>query len=378
MNVLIAPNAFKNSLPASDVAEAIKTGLQQSNLNAAYHTFPVGDGGDGTGKLLTQKLEAEEITCYVKDPLGRTVQSVMGFVSSSKTAIIEMASASGLRLLKSKERDPLHASSIGTGELIRIALEKQAKKIILAIGGSATVDGGVGILQVLGVRFLDKNGKDLKGVPETLVDLDRIDTTNADQRMRNCELVILCDVLNPLLGPTGAARVFGPQKGASQEVVEKLESCLKRLADVVKKDLRLDIGSLKHGGAAGGTGAMLHAIFNASLRNGIEYFLDVTRFTDYVKNSDIVITGEGSIDDQTLQGKAPFGVSVKARLENVPVIAVAGQVPLNPSDMLRKHFDVLFSIQRGADSLEESIAVTKENLIRTSCDIGNLLAISRY
>jgi len=378
MRILIAPNAFKNSLTAPEVAEAIKTGLEQSNLNAVYECFPLGDGGDGTGALISARLEAKQITCFVTDPLGRTIQSWIGFHSATRTAIIELASASGLRMVKLPERNPMISNSYGTGELIRIALDHGARKIILAIGGSATVDGGVGILQALGVRFLDKNLKDLKNIPESLVNLDSIDAANVDQRMLSCELVVLCDVSNPLLGDTGAARTFGPQKGASSSDVESLEASLRQLASVTMKSLGKDISSIKFGGAAGGAGAMLYAVFLAKLLNGFDQFFHLTGLNEALVNSDLVITGEGAIDEQTLMGKAPYGIALKANEQNIPVIALAGQVPHAVSDDLQKNFAAIVSIQHSPTSVDESIRLTRVNLVRTACAIGNLLAIGTY
>jgi glycerate 2-kinase len=378
MRILIAPNAFKNSLSADEVAESVKSGLEQSNLNAVYECFPIGDGGDGTGTLLNARLGAKKITCYVQDPLGRTIQSFIGFHSQTRTAIVEMAAASGLRLLKAGERNPMRCTSFGTGELLRIALDQNPKKIILAIGGSATVDGGIGILQALGIRFLDHEGKDLRDLPERLVELQTIDLTNADVRMRNCELIVLCDVSNVMLGPDGAARIFGPQKGASPTGVVKLEDGLRQLALVTKQLLQKDIGALKYGGAAGGTGAMLHAVFNAKLVNGIDHFIELTGFDRSLATADLVITGEGRIDEQTVHGKGPWGIASRAKAKNLPVIALGGQVPAKPGEQLSEAFDVIISIQHGPISVEESIGQARHNLIRTAFAIGNLLAIGSH
>lgn len=372
--VVIAPNAFKNSLSAPDVADAIRNGLEQSSLNAVYETFPIGDGGDGTGTLLAKQLGARQVAAFVNDPLGRTVQSGFWIVPGSKTAIIEMASASGLRLVNRAERDPLRSSSYGTGELIRHALDNQVKKILLCIGGTATVDGGVGMLQALGVRFLDANRQDLRNIPESFVSLEFVDASNADARLRACEIDILCDVSNPLLGESGAAAVFAPQKGASPSDVQKLEAGLRKLSEVIRRDIGVDIASMTHGGAAGGAGAALYAFFGARLKDGTDYFLDITRFSDLLPNTDILITGEGSIDQQTLNGKAPFGVAKRAKLIDVPVIAIAGSVPATPDREMKKYFDVLISIQNGPATLEDAVRGTRDNIVRTACAVGNLLA----
>jgi len=374
MHILIAPNAFKNSLDATSVAEAIKRGLTQSNLTCTFTIFPVGDGGDGTASLLLQKLKSKLIPAEVHDPLGRKIKSSFGLIDDGKTAVIEMADASGLRLLRREEYDPMHATTFGTGELIRSALDQGVKKIILGVGGSATVDGATGILQCLGIQFLDMNLRPLENLPQDLLSLDHIDITNLDKRASNIELVILCDVDNLLLGKNGAAAVFGPQKGASESDVNKLDAALKKLRDITYTQKEIDIANIKSGGAAGGTAAGLSAFLGAKLVNGIEYFLDITLFDEALDQADIVITGEGSIDLQTLQGKAPFGVARRAKEKNVPMIAVAGQIPLEPNSELQQYFDVLMPINNGLTNIEEALRNTARNLERTGEMIGNLLA----
>jgi glycerate kinase len=228
MHILIAPNAFKNSLSASAAAEAIRLGLMQSGLPCSTECFPIGDGGDGTASLIIKSLNGYYIETQASDPLGRKIKTSFGFIEGGKTAVIEMADISGLKLLQEQERDPLRASSFGTGELIRLALEKGVGKIILGIGGSATVDGGCGILRALGVRFLDRSKKELTGLPENLFQLHAVDLSGIDKRIFATELIVLCDVSNILLGEKGAAAVFGPQKGASASEVELLENGLRR------------------------------------------------------------------------------------------------------------------------------------------------------
>ncbi|GGB13185.1 glycerate kinase [Puia dinghuensis] len=358
MNILIAPNAFKNSLPADGAATAILLGLQQSRLHFTGECFPVGDGGDGTGDLLIKKLGGVVLEAPVRDPFGRERQATFGFIPASETAIIEMANASGIRLLKKTELDPLRALSTGTGDLIRAALDQNARHIIIGMGGSATVDGGAGILTALGVRFTD----------------EAIDTSGLDPRLAATELTILCDVDNPLLGPRGAAAVFGPQKGASPHAVQQLEANLQRLADNIYKTTGKDITTIPSGGTAGGAAAGLYGVLNASLVNGIEYFLQLTGFDDALQHSDLVITGEGSIDEQTLRGKAPFGVALHAKHAGIPVIGLAGKLPQNTT-RLDDYFDVLLSISRRLVPPAEAIKHTAANLTATSRALGNLLAL---
>ena len=377
MHILIAPNAFKNSLDASKVAIAIEQGLKLSKLECTTERFPIADGGDGTGSLIIEKCNGVIIEKEVHDPLGRKIKAHFGLIENGKTAVIEMADASGLRLLKKEELNPLKTSSFGTGELIKSALDNGANKIIIAMGGSATVDGGCGILRALGIVFLDADGGNLLATPEGLVNLARIDNSKLDPRIADCEIVILCDVNNKLLGEQGAASVFGPQKGASADDVQVLETFLKNFAAISLAQTGIDMTDIKHGGAAGGATAGLHAWLNAKLVNGIDYFLSLTNFDEALERSDIVITGEGSIDNQTLQGKGPYGVALKAKNKNIPVIGLAGKIPVEPDAELQRHFDVLLSINNEPVEIPEAMANTEKNLIRTTTLIGDLIAIRR-
>ena len=284
MQILIAPNAFKNSLEADEVALAIKRGAGSSGLEGEFRCFPVGDGGDGTGKLLLDHCQGEILQRKVHDPIGREIVSSFGLMDGGQTAVIEMANASGLRLLTANELNPLRASSYGTGELILHALDNGASQIILCIGGSATVDGGVGILSALGFQFLNKKGQPLNNIPETLTELDFLDLSKIDTRINNCKFIVLCDVDNILLGEHGAAAVFGPQKGASQNDVSLLDASLTKLRDVVFQQTGKDIALLKGGGAAGGIAASLGVLLNAQLVNGIDYFF-VTHFDRALENA---------------------------------------------------------------------------------------------
>lgn len=371
--ILIAPNALKHSLDAPEAALAIQQGFQQSRLNCVCECFPVGDGGDGTGELVIQKLNGSRITSQVNDPFGNPIDASFGLVNEGQTAVIEMANASGIRLVRTEDLNPLQATSYGTGELIKLALDKGISKLVLAIGGSATVDGGTGILRALGIRFLDETGYEL-ATPEQLSDLARIDTAGLDERLRQCEITILCDVDNMLLGPEGSAAVFGPQKGATPQMVQQLDAILARFAKLAYQQTGIDIATLKHGGAAGGVAAGLHTFLKAKLVNGIDFFLEFTNFDQSVSRADLVITGEGSIDEQTLQGKGPYGVAYQAKLRKLPVIGLAGKIPLEPSEQLNKYFDMLLAIGNGPTDLSNALASTRTNLIRVGTQVGNLLA----
>ena len=334
MRILIAPNAFKHSLTAEEVASAISSGFQESRLDCVCECFPIGDGGDGTAELIIKKNHGEIVNVEVSDPLGRKIIASFGLIEEGKTAVIEMANASGLRLLGSHELNPLRATSTGTGEQMKIALSKGARRIIIGMGGSATVDGASGMLKALGVRFLDRDGFELKNLPEDLIELASIDLSGIDERMMEAEVVVLCDVDNLLLGDKGAAAMFGPQKGASAEDVSVLDKALAKFSEVAFQHTGRNMSSVNYGGTAGGASAGLYACLNAKLVNGIEHFLQLTDFDSALENADLVITGEGSIDEQTLQGKGPFGVAYRAKLKNKPVIALAGKVPLEKNEPL--------------------------------------------
>lgn len=374
MNILIAPNAFKNSLGAKEVAAAIQQRLQQSRLNCNCICFPIGDGGDGTGELIVNKCGGISTGTAAHDPLGRLIQTSIGYIDAGKTAVVEMANASGIRLLHQHELNPLHASSYGTGEQIKIALDNGVNKIIMAMGGSATVDGGVGMLQALGVRFLDADGSELKDVPYELMRLASIDIGKVEKRIHRCQIVILCDVNNYLLGTNGAAHVFGPQKGASADDVVVLEKALGQFAVITKMITGKDITNIKRGGTAGGAAAGLYAFLQADLVNGIDYFLDITGFDKALASADVVITGEGSIDEQTLQGKGPYGVAQQAGLKGIPVIALAGKTDFYQDSLLYEYFKMVININKEPFDVATALENTGINLISTSRELGNLLA----
>lgn len=377
MHILIAPNAFKNSLSAEAAAAAILLGLEQSRLRFTAECFPVGDGGDGTGDLLMTRLGAKKISVPARDPFGRARTTYYGLSAGPTvptTAIIEMANASGLRLLAPQELAPLHAASWGTGDLIRSALENGAKRILVGMGGSATVDGGTGILSALGVRFLDGNGRELTDLPAGLPRFATIDTKDLDPRLKGVELSVLCDVDNPLLGPHGAAAVFGPQKGANPQDVQQLEQILQRFALIIQQQLGIALADLPKGGAAGGAAAGLYGVLGARLVDGIDYFLNLSGFDKALERADWVITGEGSLDEQTLKGKGPFGVAKAAKSKGLPVIALAGRLPREQSPLLKDYFDVLLPINHEASPLTDALPYTGANLTATARAIGNLLA----
>jgi glycerate kinase len=377
MHILIAPNAFKNSLTATDAALAIEEGLMNSKLICTCECFPIGDGGDGTAELIFQRQGGKRIEKEVRDPFGRPITASFGLVDEGRTAVIEMADASGLRLLKGETLNPLLATSYGTGQLIKYALDEKVKRIIIGLGGSATVDGGIGMLKALGVRFLDKDSSEITLMPDSLFRLQGLDLTGLDNRIRECGIIAMCDVDNKLLGERGAATIFGPQKGASLRDVLSLEEGLSKMRDIVLRDLGRDMGVIQYGGAAGGVAAGLSVFLDAQLVNGAAYFLKLTGFEKKLASADLIITGEGCIDEQTLQGKGPFAVAQLAKEKNLVVIGLAGRVPEGGNKAFREWFDVLLSIGSGPIDIDIAMLYTKENLVRMGREIGNLLAFRK-
>jgi glycerate 2-kinase len=372
MKIVIAPNAFKNALSAEEVADAIQSGLATSGLDAEFINFPIGDGGDGTGSLLAKHLHAHWVDVEVNDPRGKVIRSGFSHAEKDKIAIIEMADASGLRLLNRRELNPLHASSFGTGQLIEAALLKDVNKIILCVGGSATIDGGAGALQALGVKWIDKKGGEIIDIPFGLNEVVSFDARELDKKIYKVEIALLCDVGNPMVGERGAAKIFGPQKGASKEQVHQLEIGLHQLADVVLDNRKMSIHNIKHGGAAGGIAAVFYGLLGATLYNGIDYFLDITGFESVLRDADLVITGEGIIDQQTIEGKGPFGVAVRAKNSQARVIALAGQIL--SEEKLRLFFDELICINPEISADESAIPMTCDRLIECSRALGRKIA----
>lgn len=376
MNIVIAPNAFKGSLTATEAANCIAEGLRKSQLACLLTLAPIADGGDGTASLLAEKFRSQKIITRVHNSIGDEIEAGFWWVEEKKTAIIEMANASGLRLLETGKLDPLHSNSFGTGELIHSALDRGAEKIWIGLGGSATTDGGTGLLRAIGVHFLDKEEKEITDLPVGLTELESIDNSELDCRLQTCKVTVLCDVKNYLLGKNGTASVFAPQKGANPSEVKTLENCLRRFTEITKRSPGKDMSTLRFGGAAGGIAAGLSAFLDATLVSGIEFFLDTIDFDEYLKKADLVITAEGSLDAQTMEGKGPFGVAQRARLKNIPVIALAGQIPLQTGNKLREYFYSILPINNAPNTIETAIKNTAINLQRTAFEVGNLLSVN--
>lgn len=372
MKVVIAPNSFKGSLNAFKVALAIQKGLQKSELDAECELFPIADGGDHTLEVFQNWLGGTVHTSEVAGPMSQKIEADWVFVEDGKTAVIEMAKSSGLSLIEKDDLDPLKATSFGTGQLIISALDTGAEKIILGLGGSATVDGGLGILQALGAELIDKNKSLIGNSFNPIMELSDISIEKVDPRVFDVELLILCDVENPLLGTNGAAHIFGPQKGAGPKKVEILEKSMAHFNDIIFKKTGEDYAALKGAGAAGGIAVSLKAFFNASIVNGVDFLLEKMNFEENLKNADLLITAEGKVDHQTLQGKGPFGVAQMAKNYSIPSIILAGKA--DNFHQLNQGFDAVFPITNGPLTLSEAMDRTAQDLEETSCQIGNLLA----
>ncbi len=372
MNILIAPNAYKECLSAPEAAKAIATGVREASPSSNCMIIPLADGGDGTVDALVSANDGEYIKLQVNDPLMRPVQAKYGLIDDGSTAVIEMAEASGLRLLQESEKNPLKTSTYGTGELIVDALKRGAKQIIIGIGGSATTDAGIGMAAALGYRFLDANGNELSPHGESMRRIVKIDTTHILQACFNAEIKIACDVTNPLLGTQGAAQVYGPQKGASPEMVNELETGLKNIADCIQQTLGISVHTITGGGAAGGLGAGLMAFCRAEIHSGFELISSITNLEEAIKTCDLVFTGEGKIDPSTAFGKVPHGVAMLAKKYNKPVTAFAGIINGNLDKLYEDGMTAVFAIQDGPLSLQESMARADELLHNTAFQVMKL------
>ena len=326
MKIVIAPDSFKGNLSALEVANLIEKGIRRVYSKAEIVKVPMADGGEGTVRSLVDATKGRIIKREVTGPLGKRVKASYGILGDKKTAIIEMASASGLPLVPKSKRNPLLTTTYGTGELIKAALDRGCGKIIVGIGGSATVDGGAGMAQALGVRLLGKKGREIGFGGGALGNLERIDISKMDERIKKTEVLVASDVDNPLTGPKGAARVYAPQKGATPSMVKRLEKNLKRYALIIKRDLKKDIKDIPGTGAAGGLGAGLIAFLNAKIRLGVDIVIETIGLEKNLKDTDLVITGEGKMDSQTIYGKTPIGVAKIAKRYNIPVIAIVGEI----------------------------------------------------
>jgi glycerate kinase len=357
MKILIAPDKFKCSLGAKAVAENIAAGLREKLPEAQPQILPVADGGEGTAEVICAALEGNWIECTAHDSLGRAINAHYAWIDHRKLTIIEMSEAAGLRRLSESERDPLRGTTSGVGEMLLDAASRGAREIVIGLGGSATNDGGFGTARALGFQFFDNKKKEFVGGVPDLIGLSHI---SAPSNPELPQITVAADVKNPLLGEHGASRVFAPQKGANPDQVELLERALTRLADVVSHDLKCDFRDMPGAGAAGGLGFGLLSFCGATMRSGFDVVAEEIKLEEAIRQAEIIVTGEGSLDHQTLEGKAPLGVARLARKQGKRVFAIVGQSTRDPE--VEGLFEKVFSLTRGRITQSESIERTRELL----------------
>ncbi|MBD1564228.1 glycerate kinase [Vibrio sp. S12_S33] len=377
MKIVIAPDSYKESLTAMDVAIAIEKGFKQVLPNAHYVKLPMADGGEGTVQSMVDATGGSIIEHTVTGPLGQPVCSFFGLLGEGKTAVIEMAAASGLHLVTPKQRNPLVTTTFGTGELIKAALDQGVDHIIVGIGGSATNDGGIGMVQALGIKLLDTQGEALGYGGGELAKLATIDCSQLDPRLAQVRLEVACDVDNPLCGEKGASAIFGPQKGATPEMVATLDENLAHYAAIIKQQLGADVRDMAGAGAAGGMGAALLGLLNAELRPGIEIVMDAVNLDEIVADADLVITGEGRIDSQTIHGKTPIGVARTAKKYGLPVIGIAGCLSADCAVVHEHGLDAVFAVVNRSVDLPTALAEAAENVELTARNIAVAFCMTR-
>ncbi|EOD3493628.1 glycerate kinase [Cronobacter malonaticus] len=378
--IVIAPDSFKESLSAMDVAKAIEAGFRDIYPQAHYVCVPMADGGEGTVEAMVAATGGQIITTPVTAPLGNKVDGFFGLLGDGETAVVEMAAASGLHLVPTAQRDPRITTSYGTGELILAALERGVKAIIIGIGGSATNDGGAGMMQALGARFLDGEGHELAPGGAALARLERIDLSALDSRLAQVSVTVACDVDNPLCGEKGASAVFGPQKGATPAMVTELDAALRRFGEQLEATTGKTIISAPGAGAAGGMGAALLGMLNAELRPGIEIVIESLGLAQAVRDADLVITGEGRLDSQSIHGKTPIGVARVAKQFQRPVVAIAGSLTPDYQIVHEHGIDAAFSVIDRIVTLQEALDDAERNLRVTARNVAALwrLAENRH
>lgn len=375
MKILIAPDSFKHCLTAIEVARYLEEGIHKILPEADTKILPLADGGEGTVRTLVDATGGNIYSARVHDPLMREIESFFGILRDNKTAIIEMAAASGIELLQPEERNPFYTTTYGTGELIKAALDRNCEKIIIGIGGSATNDGGAGMVQALGGKLLDKENKQIKKGGSGLKSLVKINISTLDTRLEKCDITVASDVENVLTGPNGATIVYGPQKGANAEMVEKLDQNLKHYANKIEEFSGKQIRNIKGSGAAGGLGAGLIAFANAKIQPGFQVISDIINLKQKVQWADYIITGEGKIDYQTQYGKTPYGVARMVKKYNKIVIAIAGTLENQYEEIYQKGFDLILPIIEKPMQLKEAIREAPDLLKKTGKRIAWILKL---
>jgi glycerate kinase len=375
MRIVVAPDSFKGSLSAVAVAEAMERGVRAVFPDASVVRVPIADGGEGTVEALVAATGGRIESRRVTGPLGEPVEARWGVLGDGQTAVVEMAAASGLTLVPRERRDPRVTTTRGTGELVRAALDAGLRRVVVGLGGSATNDGGAGLARALGVRFLDGDLRDLPEGGAALARLARVDLAGLDARVGAAEVVVACDVDNPLTGPRGASVVYGPQKGATPAMVAELDAALERYARVAREATGRDVAHLPGAGAAGGLGAGLLFFTPARLRPGVEIVLEATGFDALVRGADLVLTGEGRTDFQTAMGKAPVGVAAAARRHGVPVACLSGGLGPGADEVLARGIDALAVAVPGPMGLEESVSRARELVEAAAARLCRLVAL---
>ncbi|MEG0939505.1 MAG: glycerate kinase [Comamonas sp.] len=377
MKIVIAPDSYKESLSALEVATQIELGFKEIFPDAEYVKVPMADGGEGTVQAMVEATQGRHVEVEVIDPLGQRITGFYGLTGDGRTAMIEMAAASGLALVPPAQRNPNVTTSYGTGELIIAALDAGARHLILGIGGSATNDGGAGMLQALGVQLLDAHGVELARGGAPLAQLARIDMSGLDMRLAECQIEVACDVDNPLTGERGASAIFGPQKGATPEMVQSLDAGLKHFAAIIQRDLGVAVDAVAGAGAAGGMGAAMMAFLKGQLRPGCEIIARAVGLEAAVRDADLVITGEGRIDQQTIFGKTPFGVATVAKQFGKPVIGIAGGLGTNAQVVHEHGIDAIFSVLSRICTLQDALAEAEHNVRSSARNIAAVLAMGQ-
>ncbi|KQA21250.1 glycerate kinase [Vibrio metoecus] len=377
MKVVIAPDSFKESLTAKQVCDAIQAGLARVWNDAKFVAIPVADGGEGTVQSLVDATQGRIVDVNVMGPQGKRVDAFYGILGDNQTAVIEMAAASGLHHVPITQRDPKLTTSFGTGELMVHALDQGITKLIIGLGGSATNDGGVGMLAALGAQFTNAEGAPIQLTGGGLRELSNVDLSHFDPRLQHCDLLVACDVNNPLCGPKGASAVFGPQKGASPDDVQLLDDALQRFGLLSEQVTGKAVLNSAGAGAAGGMGAALLAYTHATLRPGIEIVLETVQFAHQVCDADVVITGEGRIDSQTVHGKTPMGVAKVAKRFDVPVLALCGCTGDNYQAVYQCGIDTVFAAVPRAMSLEDALKESDFNLADLAENVARLWVVSK-
>lgn len=370
---VVAPDSFKESMTAKEVCDAMEKGIKKADSAAEVIKVPMADGGEGTVNSLVDATHGQRVIVEVTGPLGNKISAYYGILGNGTTAVIEMAKASGLEIVEKKKRNPMITTTFGTGELIRDALDHNVKEIIIGLGGSSTNDGGSGMAQTLGAKLLDQNNHQIPFGGGNLDKLDKIDISNLDSRLQDVKIILASDVTNPLIGKEGASRVFGLQKGATPEMVEKLENNLQHYAKIVKRDLNKDVASVSGAGAAGGLGAGLMAFTTCEMRQGVDLAIEVTKLEEKIRDTDYIFTGEGGTDFQTKFGKTPYGVAKLGKKYHKPVISLAGYLGEGIDSLYSEGFTAIFGIIPGACDLSTALKNGPSNVARTTENIVRLL-----